>query len=94
LGGYELTVAEWFERGLPNTVGPVSLDKLVEAQAGRACLQRPAPQVAAVELNQFGSLSLVVRVEPPIVWVGQGLLRLAVLVPLGSIGVGTGYPVE
>ena len=54
----------------------------------------------AVELDQFGSLSLVVPVEPPIARVGQGLLRLAAaLVPSGSIGVrlavvGTGYPVE
>jgi hypothetical protein len=38
--------------------------------------------------------SAACRVEPPIVRVGQGLLRLAALVPSGSIGVGTGYPVE
>ena len=89
----------------PRAAGP-----LVEAQAGRGLLQqrcqsglasveRLAPQVAAVELDHFGSLSLIVRVEPPIVRVGQGLLRLAALVPSGSIGVrlavvGTGYPVE
>ena len=46
-----------------------------------ASVERLAPQVAAVELDQFGSLSLVVRVEPPIVRVGQGLLRLAAIVP-------------
>jgi hypothetical protein len=57
-------------------------------------VERLAPQVVAVELDQVGSLSLVVRVEPPIVRVGQGLLRLAALVPSGSIGVRTGYPVE
>src|SRR5258705_533957 len=54
----------------------------------------PAPQVAAVEPDQFGSLSLVARVKPPIVWLGQGLLRLAALVPSGSVGVGTGYPTQ
>jgi hypothetical protein len=65
-----------------------------QRQCGLASVERPAPQVAAVEPDQFGSLSLVVRVEPPIVRVGQGLLRLAALVPSGSIGVGTGDPVE
>ena len=58
-----------------------------------AYLQYLVDQFAAVELDQFGSLSLVVRVEPPIVRVGQGLLRLAALV-LSGLGVGTGYPVE
>ena len=66
---------------------------------GLASVERLAPQFAAVELDQFGSLSLVVSVEPPIVRVRQGLLRKAALVPSGSIGVrlavvGTGYPVE
>ena len=61
--------------------------------------QRIAPQFAPVEFDQFGSLSLVVPVEPPIARVGQALLRLAAFVPSGSIGVrlavvGTGYPVE
>ena len=65
-----------------------------DAKCGLASVERLAPQFAAVELDQFGSLSLVVRVEPPIVRVGQGLLRLAALVPSGSIGVGTGDPVE
>jgi hypothetical protein len=51
--------------------GPFSND----AKCGLASVERFAPQVAAVELDQFGSLSLVVRVEPPIVRVGQGLLR-------------------
>ena len=83
----------------PRAAGP-----LVEAQVrarpasaattNLASVERLAPQFAAVELDQFGILSLVVRVEPPIVRVGQGLLRLAALVPSGSIGVGTGYPVE
>jgi hypothetical protein len=65
-----------------------------DAKCGLASIERPAPQFAAVEPDQFGSLSLVVRVEPPIVWLGQGLLRLAALVSSGSVSVGTIYPVE
>ena len=40
-----------------------------------AYLQYLVDQFAAVELDQFGSLSLVVRVEPPIVRVGQEMPR-------------------
>ena len=34
-------------------------------QCGLASVERLAPQVAAVELDQFGSLSLIVRVDLP-----------------------------
>jgi hypothetical protein len=52
----------------------------------------------AVELDQFGSLSLVVRVEPSSSASAEPPTA-KLLVPSGSIGVrlavvGTGYPVE
>jgi hypothetical protein len=49
--------------------------------------------VAAIELGQFGSLSLVVRVEPSSPASAEPPTA-KLLVPSGSIGVRTGYPVE
>ena len=66
-------------------------------QAGTLILATPSAARAAGRRRRAGSvrqLVVFVRVEPPIVPVGQGLLRLGAHVPLGSIGVRTGNPVE
>ena len=69
-----------------------------DAKCGLASVERLAPQFAAVELDQFGSLSLVVRVDLPHQR-RPNRRQPNLLVPSGSIGlrlavVGTGYPVE
>jgi hypothetical protein len=82
--------------GNPNAPGAACFSS--DAKCGLASVERLAPQVAAVELDQFGSLSLVVRVDLPHQR-RPNRRQPNLLVPSGSIGVrlavvGTGYPVE
>jgi hypothetical protein len=66
-----------------NSVGRRSSD----AKCGLASVERLAPQFAAVELDQFGSLSSALTFLTSVGRTAQPTLS-------GSIGVGTGYPVE